>query len=83
MDESQVYRELTAIFHEVFADDTLVLTPRMTAADVAGWDSGRMIELIIAAESHFGIRFTSREVDRFETVGDFVRTIREKVAGKA
>ena len=79
MDEADVYRELTPIFHEVFADDSIVLTPAMTAADIPGWDSGRMIELLVGAEAKFGVRFTSREVDRLERVGDFVRTIREKL----
>lgn len=80
MDDGQVYQELTAIFREVFADEAIVLRPETTAVDIPGWDSGRMIELIIAAEERFKVRFTSREVDRFERVGDFARTIREKSA---
>ncbi|MET0257421.1 MAG: acyl carrier protein [Methylobacterium sp.] len=82
MNRDAVYEQLTAVFRDVFQDDTLTIAPETTAQDVAGWDSGRMIELIMTAESRFGIRFTSREVDAMARVADFAETIARKTAGQ-
>ena len=44
----------------------------MTAADVQGWDSLRHIELIVAVETAFSVRFKTVEVSRLQTVGDLI-----------
>lgn len=78
MQPDAIYSQLSEIFREVFADPTLVITPDTKSSDVAGWDSGRMIELIVAAETEFGIRFSTRDVDGMARVADFVRLIAQK-----
>ena len=70
-----IYAALDEIFRDVFLRDDLVLTPGLCAADVAGWDSFKQIEIIIAAEQRFGIKFTTRELDRLGNVGDLVAVI--------
>lgn len=82
MGTDEIYAGLTSIFHDVFSDDAIVLSPETNADDIDGWDSGRMIELIIAAEAKFGVRFTTREVDGMARVADFVETIARKTAGR-
>ncbi len=82
MQKDAIYEQLTSVFRDVFQDDALTISPDTTAQDVEGWDSGRMIELVMAAESHFGIRFTSREVDGMMRVADFADTIERKTAGQ-
>lgn len=69
---------LTGLFREVFDDDALVVGPETDADDVEGWDSGKMIELIVAAEARFGVKFTTREIDALANVGDFARLIAGK-----
>ncbi|NEU13240.1 acyl carrier protein [Methylobacterium sp. BTF04] len=83
MQPDAITAQLTAIFRDVFGDPALVITPDTKADDIAGWDSGRMIELIVAAESEFGIRFTTREVDGMARVADFVAIIAAKTAHAA
>ncbi len=75
MSEAEVYAGLTEIFHELFADDSIALTPTTTAADVKGWDSFNHINIVAAAEERFGVRFTSREIDALGNVGDLARLI--------
>jgi acyl carrier protein len=82
MHTEAVQARLTALFREVFDDPTLVIQPETTANDIADWDSGRMIELIVAAEAAFGIRFTTREVDGMARVADFVAIIASKTADR-
>ncbi|SFL17398.1 acyl carrier protein [Methylorubrum salsuginis] len=81
MTPDEIDARLTDIFREVFDDPALVLRPEMTARDVAGWDSGRMVDILMATEEAFGITFTTREVDALARVGDLAETVARKLAG--
>lgn len=78
MTPDQILHDLTAIFHTVLDDDTLVLTPETTAADVAGWDSMNHITIVVEAERHFGIKVRTAEIEEMRNVGDFVKLIAAK-----
>ena len=82
MTEAEIYAELTDLFHEVFDNDDIVLTPNTTAEDVDGWDSQAHVNLIVAAEMRFGVRFRAAELDSLHNVGDFAKLIGEKRGGK-
>ena len=79
-DEAQIYAGLTEIFHDVFMRDDLALTPDLTAKQVAGWDSFRQIEIVMASEERWNIKFSTRELDSLQSVGDLVRLIGAKAA---
>jgi acyl carrier protein len=81
MTDAEIYSALTAIFHDVFLRDDLVLTPTLSAIDVPGWDSFKQIEILIAAEQHFGIKLSTREMDRLTNVGDLVSVVAAKRKG--
>jgi acyl carrier protein len=78
MTEEEIYAQLTEIFHQAFGDHSIRLRPQTTASDIAGWDSVKMVSLIVATEQHFGIRMRSREIDRLKCVGDFVALVKAK-----
>jgi acyl carrier protein len=80
MSDDAIYSELTGIFHEVFDDDLLVLNPKMTAADVKGWDSFKQVEILMAVQERFGLKLRSREIDGLTCVGDLAEIIKEKQA---
>jgi acyl carrier protein len=70
---------LTQIFREVFDDDDINITPEMTANDVDGWDSLSHVNLIIAIETRFGIKFSQKELLTFKNVGDLINSIQGKI----
>jgi acyl carrier protein len=72
--------KLNLIFREVFDDDTLQIRPEMTADDVDGWDSLSHVNLIVAVETAFRIRFNRKELLTFKNVGDLLRCIEGKIA---
>ena len=76
--EAEIYTDLKEIFADVFMRDDIALTPALTAKDVKGWDSFKQIEIIMATEEKFGMKFTTRELDSLQNVGDLARV----VAGK-
>jgi acyl carrier protein len=75
MDQATIYAELTQIFHDVFMRDDIVLKADLSAKDVDGWDSFKMIEIILSTEEHFGCKIRSSELDRLQNVGDLVQLI--------
>lgn len=79
MTEQQIYERLRPIFCEVF-DDDISPRPDMTAADVETWDSLSNIRLIVAVEEAFGLKFSTIEITGFQNVGDFVSSIKAKLA---
>ncbi len=80
MKNSEVYEQLTEIFRDIFMRDDITLTPQLTAADVAGWDSFKQIEIIIAVEEKYGIKLHTRELDNLQCVGDLVRAVEKHSA---
>lgn len=71
--------QLNGIFCEVFDDDDIKITPETTANDVDGWDSISHVNLIVAIELKFNIRFNQKELLTFKNVGDLLNCIRSKI----
>jgi acyl carrier protein len=80
--EAELYGQLTEIFHDVFMRDDFALKPELTAKDVQGWDSFKQIEIIIAVEEKYGIKFHTRELDSLHNVGDLARVVLAKTGPK-
>ena len=74
-----VLEQMQEIFRESFDDDELTISPEMTAGDIEDWDSLMQIHLIVAAERHFGVKFTTQEMNGLKNVGDFAALIEEKM----
>ncbi|MGA9865652.1 MAG: acyl carrier protein [Acetobacteraceae bacterium] len=73
-----IYDGLNEIFRDLFGDDTISLGPDTTAADIAEWDSFNHINIVVAVESRFGIKFSTVEVEGLKNVGDMVGLIARK-----
>lgn len=82
MDQLEIDSRLTQIFCDIFDDDALILSPEMTAADVAEWDSFNHINLIVATEAKFGIKFQTAEIESLKNVGHFEELIAKKLAAQ-
>lgn len=78
--EFEIILGLTEILRDIFPDDTSVITPRTSAADIEGWDSFKQIEIVLAAETRWRVRFSTRELDGLRCVGDLARLIALKTA---
>lgn len=79
MDRNEIIEKLTAIFHEIFNDNTIVLRDDMTASDVENWNSLTHMLMITKVEEVFGIKFKLRELNKLKNVGDLCNTIAEKL----
>lgn len=74
---------VTEILQDVFDDPSMEVTDELTADDVERWDSLEHINIIIATENRFGIKFTTAEMSRLkepgQNIGKFVGMIESKV----
>ena len=75
---NDLYTRLTAIFHDVFDDDSIVVTPNLTAADVPEWDSLTHIRLVLAVQKAFKVKFSASQTAELKNVGEFAELIRVK-----
>jgi acyl carrier protein len=82
MQQHDIYARLTSIFQDLFDDDSLEVHPGLTAADVPEWDSFNHINLIVAIESRFGIKFQTAELESMHTVGHLADLIQTKLAAQ-
>ena len=73
---------LNGIFQQVFDDETLAVTRATTAQDIEEWDSLSHINLVVAVELHFGIKFGLAEIRRLRNVGEMVDLITSKTLKK-
>lgn len=75
MTENEVLRKLQPIFREVFDNAELVVTRATSAFDIADWDSLAQINLIVAMEKMFAVKFSLQELQALGNVGDMVDLI--------
>lgn len=80
MTDAEILETVQQIMREYFDEDELVVTPATTAQDVEAWDSMNHLNLIIAIEQRFRIKFTNAEVEDLHNVGDLVATISRKTS---
>jgi acyl carrier protein len=78
MSAPDIYMRLTPVFREVFDDDSIQLSPQLTAKDVDGWDSLTHIRLMLSIERALKVKFSTSEIGKLENVGELVSLIESR-----
>jgi acyl carrier protein len=81
MNDAAVWNEVVRVMRETFDDEALEVTRETTANDVVEWDSLSNVELMVALESAFKIRFYTGEIAGMKNVGELVDVIAARVRG--
>lgn len=79
MTREEVYERLTEVFHDVFDDDEIQICDETTADDIEDWDSFEHINLVVAVEKEFGVKFSMGKIVALKNVGEMVDLIIECV----
>lgn len=72
--------QINKIFIDVLDNEDISITPETSANDIEEWDSLSHIQLIVAIEKQFKIKFTSMEITKWKNVGEMCDTIRTKLS---
>ncbi len=78
MDRQQILDEMGNIIRDIFDDDTIVVTDNTTAADIEDWDSLEQINILVAAERAFSVKFSVGEIEGLKNVGELVDLVVKK-----
>ena len=71
--------ELKKVILEQLDLDDFDIQEETIAPQVPGWDSLNHINIILAVEKHFGIKFKSIELLRLKSVGDLQKLVDSKL----
>ncbi|MGE3342186.1 MAG: acyl carrier protein [Vicinamibacterales bacterium] len=73
-----VRQRFQRVFREVFDNNSIEVTDAMSAADVEEWDSLSHVQLVMALEKEFQLRFTTDEIIDLKNVGEFMALVTRK-----
>ena len=79
MTRTEILAKLNEIFCDVFDDEDIVLTDATTSDDIEDWDSLEQINLLVAIEKQFSIKFSLADVADLENVGAMVDLVERMV----
>jgi acyl carrier protein len=78
MDRKEIITEMTNIFRATLHNDSIVITEQTTPSDLDEWDSLNHAQLLYAIEKHFNVKFSLKEMVRFNSVGNICAGIEAK-----
>jgi acyl carrier protein len=78
MEKSEALKKVNAVFIDVLDNEDIDLDYSTTVNDVEDWDSLNHIQLVVAVEKEFKIRFTSKEIQSWNNVGEMLDCILSK-----
>lgn len=79
MTREEVFTKLDEVFQDVFDDESITVGEETTSSDIEDWDSLEHINLVVAVEKCFGIKFNMGEVTSMKNVGAMVDIILERI----
>jgi acyl carrier protein len=74
-----IKERLTEIFRNEFENDSLEISNETKADDIPNWDSLANINLVVAVEKEFKIKFNSGDLQSLQNVGDMMNLIQKKL----
>lgn len=79
METAEILEKVQGIFCDVFDNEELLVTAETSPDDVEDWNSLSYIQLVVAIERNFGLKFTSKEILSWGNVGEMCKEIAKKM----
>ena len=78
MERNELLIQINTIFRDILDNEDVVVEESTTANDVEEWDSLTHIQLVVAIEKYFNIRFTSIEIQSWKNVREMLDCIQNR-----
>ena len=75
MEKNEILMKVQEIFRDVLDNEEIVLVNETTADDIEEWDSLSHVQLVVAVEKAFKVKFSSKEILSWKNVGEMVDSI--------
>jgi len=82
MTKDEVLSQVSDIIRDVLDQPELQVTMDTTADEVEGWDSFNHINIVVATEASFHVKFNTAEVEELKNVGELVDLVLKRLASK-
>jgi acyl carrier protein len=82
MHSAIIIQELQPIFRDVLDQPGLNLTAGSNASNIEDWDSLAHVNLVVAIEKQYKVKFALGELQGLKDVGDMATLIQKKLANK-
>ena len=79
MNRANILAKLSEIFRDAFDDDSIVISESANSADIENWDSFMQINLIMACETEFRVKFDLKDVISLRNVSSMADVIERKL----
>lgn len=66
---------LQSIFRDVFDDPTLKISPDLAVGTYPDWDSVATLQIVLAVEAEFGVRFSTDDVAAIRSVANLAHLL--------
>ncbi len=80
MQRSDIIKDLQPIFSEILDQPDLCVTAESNASNVEGWDSLAHINLVVAIEKRYNIKFALAELHKLNNLGEMTDLIVKKIS---
>lgn len=79
MERKEIFEKLNEIFIDILDLEEINLTEQTCSDDIDEWDSLSHIQLIVAIEKAFGLKFKAQEMISWKNVGAMVDCMLSKM----
>jgi acyl carrier protein len=82
VNSDEILAQVRDIIADVLDQPDLQINRDTTAEDVRDWDSFNHINIVVAAQAHFGVKIHMTEVEELRKVSELVDLIERKLKAK-
>ena len=79
MERNDILQGVNEVFKDNLDDESIILAENTTADDIEEWDSLTHVQLVVAVEKKFKIRFNAKEIQSWKNVGEMIDSISAKL----
>jgi acyl carrier protein len=81
VDKQKILSEIAQIIRDVVDQPDLQISMQTTAENVEEWDSFNHINIVVAVEARFCVKFHTAEIEDLKNVSDLVDLVLKKMNG--